>query len=503
MTVRPKIAVAGFQHETNTFAPTRASLADFEKHDGWPGLTAGADLFDVFPPLNIPLGGFLNAAEDAMDLVPILWASAEPSGYVEESAFETLADRILSGISAGGTLDGIYLDLHGAMVVEHLDDGAGELLRRIRRQVGDDLPLVVSLDLHANVTETMVEQASIVTVFRTYPHIDMAETGARACTFLKRLLADPGRLFKERRLLPFLLPLSAQSTDLSPAKDIYRDMIAYESPGLWNLEFAMGFPPADIWDSGSAFLAYGRDAEETRAAADGFLKLAMDCESEFHNDLLEPEDAVAIARENAGPGRTYVLADVQDNPGAGGTSDTTGLIAALIAGKAQNAAVGIFWDPDSAALAHQAGLGARIDLELGGRSGPAGVAPYACLCEVEALGSGRFTCTGPMYGGSQADLGPMACLRICDGECDVRIVVASARFQAADQAPFRHVGVEPAAQSILVLKSTAHFRADFAPLAKRILLVKAPGHNPCDLSGLTYEKLRPKVRLGPKGCLRA
>jgi microcystin degradation protein MlrC len=499
---RPRIAVAGFQHETNTFAPTRASLVDFEKQDAWPALTAGEALYDVFPPLNIPLGGFLKAARDSMDLVPLLWASAEPSGHVEETAYEAIADSILSGIESAGKLDGIYLDLHGAMVTEHLDDGEGELLRRIRMLVGDDLPLAVSLDLHANVTEAMVEHASIMTVFRTYPHIDMAATGARACGFLYRILENQERIFKERRLLPFLLPLSAQSTDLSPAKEIYRDLIAYEAPGLLNLEFAMGFPPADLWDSGSAFLAYGNDPEETQAAADGFLKLALDLESEFHNDLLEPDEAVSTAVVESGPGRTYVLADVQDNPGAGGTSDTTGLLQALVKGRAKKAALGIFWDPASAAAAHEAGCGARIRFELGGKSGPAGVDPFIHDCEVEALGSGQFTCTGPMYGGSKAELGLMACLRVCDDASEVRVVVSSKRFQAADQAPFRHVGAEPAEQNILVLKSTAHFRADFTPLAAKIILVKALGHHPCDFTKLDYKKLRGNVRLGPMGPLR-
>lgn len=502
MSARPRIAVAGFQHETNTFAPTRSTLADFEKHDGWPALTVGEELFDVFLPLNIPLGGFLKAAGESMDLVPLLWASAEPSGYVEETAYETIVGRILSGLSGAGKLDGIYLDLHGAMVSEHLDDGEGELLRRIREEMGEDLPLVVSLDLHANVTEAMVAHSSFMTVFRTYPHIDMAETGSRACGFLYEIVKHQEPLAKERRLLPYLLPLSAQSTDLSPAKDIYRDLIAYQAPGLWNLEFAMGFPPADLWDSGSTFLAYGSDPEETRAAADGFLKLAMEMEPEFHNDLLEPDDAVSLAVAESGPGKTYVLADVQDNPGAGGTADTTGLLQALVKGQAKKAALGIFWDPQSTAAAHEAGVGARLKFELGGKMGPAGVIPYTHECEVETLGSGQFVCTGPMYGGCDADLGLMACLRLCDDSSDVRLVVSSKRFQAADQAPFRHVGVEPIEQNILVLKSTAHFRADFTSLARKILLVQAPGHNPCELSGLTYQKLRPGVRLGPLGPVR-
>ena len=173
---KPKFAVAGFQHETNTFSPIFAGLSDFMRVDGWPGLTEGPDVPSVFRPMNIPIGGFIAAAEGEAKLVPILWASAEPSNLVSEEAFETIAAKILAGISDAMPVDGVYLDLHGAMVTEQFEDGEGELLRRVRDLAGESMPIAISLDLHANVTEEMVNTANIVTIFRTYPHLDMAET---------------------------------------------------------------------------------------------------------------------------------------------------------------------------------------------------------------------------------------------------------------------------------------------------------------------------------------
>ena len=163
MTSRPRIAIAGFQHETNTFAPFGAGYEDFAQADGWPALTTGAAILDLFPAVNIPIGGFIAAAGD-LDLVPIAWASAEPCSYVSDDAFDRIAGLICDGIATAGRLDGIYLDLHGAMVTASHEDGEGELLRRLRRVVGPDLPIVASLDMHANVTRAMVELADALAI---------------------------------------------------------------------------------------------------------------------------------------------------------------------------------------------------------------------------------------------------------------------------------------------------------------------------------------------------
>ena len=195
--------------------------------------------------------------------------------------------------------------------------------------------------------------------------------------------------------------------------------------------------------------------------------------------------------------RPTVLADVQDNPGAGATSDTTGLLRALVQGGAQGAVLALLWDPEAAAEAHQAGAGARLALALGGRFPAAGSGPYEAEVLVERLSDGRFQCTGEMYGGCEVALGKMALLRIVDPLADVRVIVSSLRFQCLDLAIFRHMGVEPAEQRILAVKSTVHYQADFAPIAGEIRHVGSPGANPCRLQRVPYRRLRSGLRRMP------
>lgn len=493
-----KIAVGGFQHETNTFAPHLAHYEDFVKPDGWPGLTQGEDLFAVMAGLNIPLAGFIEAArQSGHQLHPMLWCSAEPSSYVTRDAFEKVSELFCASLQAAGELDAVYLDLHGAMVVEHFEDGEGELLRRVRQIIGPKLPLLVSLDLHANVTEAMVEHATVITIFRTYPHLDMATTGARACELLNTALAGE-KIFGGMRKIPFLFPLTSQCTDFEPCKSIYRTVEQLTAPSILSADFATGFPPADIKECGAAMLAYGTDQSAVDSVLGELYQQVLDAEPSFANELLSADQAVQRAMKNTSS-KPVVLADAQDNPGAGGTSDTTGLLEALINNHARGAVLAILYDPEVAQLAHQSGVGSTIEVSLGGKSGPDGVLPITGRFEVESLADGRFVFTGAMNKDSKAELGPMALLRVDDAECDVRVVVGCLRAQCLDQAIFRHLGIEPSAQSILAVKSSVHFRADFDPIAAETLVVAAPGVHPCRLVDLPYQNLRRGVRLEPMG----
>ena len=239
------IAVGGFQHETNTFAPHLATLEAFERADSWPALTRGADLFEVMHGLNIPLSGFnQRAQQDGHRLIPLCWCSAEPSSYVTREAFERVADLICTPLTDIDGLDAVYLDLHGAMVAEHYQDGEGELLRRMRATVGPSVPIVISLDLHANVTEAMLEHCDAMTIYRTYPHLDMAATGARAYDLLQPLLAGHS-LHKALRKIPFLFPLTSQCTSFDPCKSIYDGLSCLAAAaGIASVDFATGFPAA-------------------------------------------------------------------------------------------------------------------------------------------------------------------------------------------------------------------------------------------------------------------
>src|SRR6266481_5881428 len=303
---------------------------------------------------------------------------------------------IVDGIKAAGSIDAVYLDLHGAMVTEHLDDGDGEILARVRKVIGKDLPLVVSLDLHANVTPQMVEQADALIAYRTYPHVDMADTGCAAARHLALLLRTKQRLAKAFRQLPFLIPISWQCTNDQPTKAIYQKLAALQSEAVPTLSFAPGFPAADFVHCGPSVFAYGRTRQDADAAVDKIAALIENHEDDFDGRIYSPDEGVRLAMELAKTARKpIVIADTQDNPGAGGDSDTTGMLRALVRNNAKRAALGVIYDPQSAKAAHAAGVGATVTLALGGKSGIPGDAPYKESFVVEKLSDGKFVAPGP------------------------------------------------------------------------------------------------------------
>jgi len=489
------IAVGGMQHETNTFAPSQADYRAFEQGGGWPPVQFGESLFAAVEGANIPVRGAIDALRAANHrLVPLAWAAASPSAQVTDDAFERIVGELIARLRAAGPIDGVYLDLHGAMVTDSHDDGEGEILRRVREVVGPRIPVVASLDLHANVTQAMVAHADALSIYRTYPHIDMAPTGARAASLLCGLLSTGDRPEKGFHRFDFLTGLPSQSTFIEPAKSLFALLERIERDTGAAMSFAPGFPMADFPECGMSALAYGTPSAAQRALAQ-FAPAVEDAEPQFRMELLDPAAAVRRAIEIGAPGRPAVLADTQDNPGAGGNGDTTGLLAELIAQRAPDAVLGLLIDAASARRAHDAGIGATLEFSLGETSGIPGRVPLAGRFTVERLGDGKFECTGPMFKGFRMTLGPMALLR----SGGVRVLLASRKVQAADQEMFRHLGVEPAAQRIVALKSSVHFRADFEPIAGAVLVVRSPGPALADPADFRWSRLRPGIRLGPLG----
>jgi microcystin degradation protein MlrC len=490
-----RIAIGGLHHETNSFAPQVATFERFVEADGWPPLLRGKAMLPGCAGINLAITGFADAARAAgHELVPLLWANSCPSGPVTEDAFERLAAMLVEDLVAAGPLDGLFLDLHGAMVTEHLEDGEGELLRRLRASA-PRLPIVAALDLHANLSAAMVELSEALVAYRTYPHIDLAATGARCLAPLERAIAGE-RPAKAWRRMGFLVPLPWQCTTIEPGRGLYALLAELEANGVASASICMGFPAADTPVCGPAVLAYAADAATADAAADRLAAAFDAAEPRFAGKLWDAADAVAYAKA-AATDRTLILADTQDNPGGGGSSDTTGLLAALIEARAEGALLALLCDPDAAATAHRAGVGAVLHgLALGGRHGPDGVGPLIGGFEVLRLGDGRFTATGPMYGGNRMELGPMALLR-SRAAPGVEIAIASRRLQAADRAILKHLGVDPAAKRLLALKSSVHFRADFEALADEILVVAAPGANIADPAQLPFRRLPATMRRHP------
>ena len=499
-----RIAIGGFQHETNTFAHAPTQWQDFASADTWPGLLDGpALLAEMTPtanaaPRNIPVAGFIAASQASQHtLIPTIWCAAGPSGRVTRDAFERIVTQLTAGIAAAAP-DAVYLDLHGAMAAEHVDDADGDILARVRAVIGADVPLVASLDLHANVSEQMLTQADVLIAYRTYPHVDMAATGARAFDALARLLAGQPRAHMAWRRIPYLIPLCWQCTDSAPAQGLYALLDAPTPHGGDTHSFAMGFPAADVEKCGPTVWAYAATASAAENTAQALLSAITAAETDFSGEILAASTAVARAIELvATRGGPVVIADAQDNPGAGGSADTTSLLKALVdggAGRIGGVVLGLLVDAQAAQQAHAAGVGARLRLALGGKSGVAGDTPFEAEFMVERLHGGDVRATGSVFHGYQLTLGPSACL-VVDG---VRVVVVSKPVQLLDLALLRFICIEPAEQHIIAVKSTVHFRADFAPIASDILICAAPGAFLLDPALLPWRKLPPQVRRTPQ-----
>lgn len=499
-----KIFIAGFQHETNTFAPSKADWAAFQRGEAFPPYRRGPAIVDAYAGQNIPIGGFIDAArERGWELSPSVWAGATPSAHVTEDAFERIAGAIVEDLSqalAQADIDAVYLDLHGAAVAEHLEDPEGELLGRIRAIVGIARPIVASLDLHANVTRRMLDEADALVAYRTYPHVDTADTGRLAAELLARRMARGEREPLAVRRLGFLLPLNAQCTMVEPAASAYQLLRELDAKHGTVLSFATGFPAADIAECGPVVWGYGAQAD---AAVDALFARIDRPRAQWRLDFLSPREAVVQALSIAeGSTRPVIIADTQDNPGAGGDSNTTGMLRALLAEHAGErhpgrVALGLMFDPAAAAAAHAAGVGAELDIGLGTevptwggqRSDPVVRGRFT----VRALSNGEVVLKGPMAHGGVLSLGPSACLEI-DG---VLIAVASGKSQMLDRELFRFLGIEPEAMKLLVNKSSVHFRADFAPIASRILVAKAPGPMAADPADLPWTRLPATMALRP------
>lgn len=494
------ILIAGFQHETNTFAPSRANYDNFERGEGHPAMPRGAAMLEL-RDVNLPAGGFIRAAESAgWNLVPVLWAGASPSAHVSADAYERIAGEIVAAVERGG-FDAVYLDLHGAMVSENFDDGEGELLARVRRAVGAAVPVVASLDLHANVSERMLANADALVAYRTYPHVDMAETGARAAALLNTLFGRGTPFARAVRRLPFLIPINGMCTLLEPSRSMYALLGEQERRGgVQSLSFAPGFPAADFPECGPVIWGYGDTPEAVEAAVGALYERMIADEARWQVPFLSPDAAVAealrlgadAAHAQAGP---VVIADTQDNPGAGADSNTAGMLRALVAANVQDAAMGLFFDREAAAAAHAAGVGATLALSLGGKSGVPDDTPFEGHFEVVALSDGRCRYDGPMMHGMEVELGPVACLRIGG----VLLAVSSTKAQMLDRNLYRVAGIEPERMKILVNKSSVHFRADFEPIARAVLVAKAPGPMTADPADLPWRHLKPGMRLKPNG----
>ncbi len=483
-----RIVAAMMKHETNTFSPVPTDLARF----GARGLRFGQDAVDAYRGTNTPLAAYLDvAAAMGAEVVVPLAAEAPPSGPVRREAYEEMAARILDAVGAG--CDAVMLDLHGAMVAEHLEDGEGELLARIRA-LRPGIPACVALDMHCNLTARMVANCDAMAGYKTYPHVDMREAGERA----GRILA--GKL--EGRLAPVMAwgqaPLLAQTLRMGtadePMRSIQEAAREAERGGLLAATLFGGFPLADIADAGvSAVVVADGDAARAAAARDELLARAWAARAEFvyrHRDLGATLDAAARLQNSIPRGRPVVLLDHADNVASGGTADVMDVVEAVLRKELPDVAMAAIHDPAAVRQMRAAGVGAQVAIDLGGRSEMPSIGrrprPLRVEGRVAHLSDGRWRIEGPMYTGVMADAGPTAVL----DTGRMRIVVVSLHHEPFDLGIFTSNGIDPRAQRYLLLKSRIHYRAGFAPLASETFTCDGAGVTTSDNAQLRFARVR-------------
>ena len=481
MSGRLKIVVAMMMHETNTFSPVPTPLAAFRP-------LSGAAAIEEFKDTNTQLGGFLHAAQEmgAEVTVPIA-AGAHPSGYVERAAYEDMCDAIVGGIRDG--CDAAFLALHGAMVAEHFDDGEGELLRRIRA-VAPRLPIAVGLDFHSHMTAPMVEHATVIAGYRTYPHIDMGETAQRAGRTLARALAGevvPAMVWGSR---PMMTSTLVHTPSRQPMRDIMDMATEAETSGaVLNASGFGGFPHADIPHiSCSAVIVCDRRTDQGRALLDRLMAMAWERREAFLYKGAPLATQISHARTlGEGP---IVLVDHGDNTASGGTQDVMSVIEEVTRQGLADVVAGPICDPASVARIVAAGTAASVTLPLGGKIDmpQIGLAarPLTVTGRVTRITDGEFVVTGPMATGTRVRMGRTAVL----DTGSVQIVVSERRAEPFDLGVFTHCGIDPRRKRYVLIKSRQHFRAGFEPIARHIVLCDGEGVTSSDLRLFTYKKRR-------------
>lgn len=481
-----RIALGGFLHETSTCVKTRTTIKDFEFDRG---IIRGSDLLERFRNTNICTGGFIDGAEKYdFEPVPLLRASAFPGGLIVREDYESLKQELLDRLAAaereGGPVDGVLLDLHGAMVVDGIDDGDGDIIAAFRKAIGPDRPIVVVQDLHGNHTRFRVEQADALVGYDTFPHVDMAERGLECA----KIIAETVRGIIRPKMAIYQLPMfwatRRQVTAHPPMNEVIQCMHEMEKrPGIISITVSTGFPWADVPEVGSSVIVVADgDRDLAERTADEFGQWIWSRRERWDSPPIAVRDALAEG-ERLGK-YPIILADHTDNTGGGSPGDSTEVLRTFLDLQLEKALLLYMVDPEVAQQAHEAGVGKRISVTLGGKSDPVQGMPIRAEAEVVAISDGKFAYDGPMFAGLTGSMGTSAWLRIGG----VSVVVVCAREQPFDSAFARSLGIDCRAMKYIALKSAAHFRAAFEPFAGSIFNVDAAGIHTHIFKNLPYKK---------------
>lgn len=477
-----RIVTGTISHETNVYSNIKTDLEEFRKRR----LVYGDELFTEFEGTKTPAGGIIDGCRmNGYELVPTVFASATPSGTVTREAFNTLLEDILKGVREAGDVDAAVLHLHGAGVSEEYPDIEGKVLMEVRKLMGDK-PLVATFDLHANYTQTMVDNADLLIGYDTYPHVDGYERGVEAVNLTRRMLEgdlEPATGFRQPPMLP---ALQSQFTGSYPMTRLLEEAHRMEAlPGVETITVAAGFPWSDIPEAGMSFIvSTNNDQELANRLAGELHDLAWSIRRDFLVRPMPLKDALQrVAKAEKGP---VVMADIGDNPGGGTPEDGTTVLKAVLEEGLTGGIFALIWDPVAVEKAQQAKVGNTVEVDLGGHTDDMHGKPLTLTGRVKHISDGMFINKGPMSTGSQMDMGPTVVLETGGNE----VIVTTKRLQPLDLEVYRSLGLEPTEKRFIVVKSSVHFRAAHSPIASEIIELDTPGLTSPRLAGFGFKNIR-------------
>jgi microcystin degradation protein MlrC len=472
-----RIAIAGFSHESNTFAAKPTTLQDFS-------IWRGQEMIDHYAPTFHEIAGFIAGADEYdFDLQATLGANATPSGTVTRQAYETIVGEILDNLrGAKGQIDGVLLALHGAMVTEDYPQGDGETVRRVRELMGPDFPIVVTHDYHGNIPEQLIRDSNALIIYKTNPHIDQRERGLQAADLLVktiRKVVKPVTAFRKPKVL---FNIAFHNTSIPPMQPIMQAAIDLEKePGILAVSIAAGYQYADVPEMGPSIVVVAdRDQALAERGAQRLADMMWAARDELTPNLPDPAEAVRLAMNaSATP---VALFDAGDNVGGGAAADSTLILDELLKQKADGWVVAIY-DPESVEACAKAGIGATVSLKVGGKSDKTHGPTLPITGRVRTLHIGTFEETERRHGGARyGDAGLSSVVevnRTAPGKGGL-LVLNSKRTAPMSIHQLTSVGIVPQQQKILVAKGTVAPRAAYAPVSADIIMVDSGGA--CDMN---------------------
>jgi microcystin degradation protein MlrC len=474
-----RLIAGGIMHETHTFSAEPTTLERLT-------VVARGDELLAFAGVNHSLGGVIDACrERGIELAPAFFADGVSTGVPDRETFDALVEELCTRIVAALPADGIVLTLHGAMVAEGFPDAEAEIVRRVREVAGPDLPIAVTLDLHANIGQAMVDRVTVITTYDTYPHVDAAERAREAVDLLVRTIQGEIRPTMALAKPPLMPVPQAIATGEGPFKTLVARAHEMERTGeAITVTVAGGFAYADVPEAGIGLLVTtDDDPEAARRLADELATLAWSLRHAMIVRNTPPAEAVAEAM--AFPAGPVMLVDVGDNIGGGTPGDGTVLLAELLAQDAREATI-VIADAEAARAAFAAGVGEMVEVAVGGKTDRLHGDPVPVAGRVRLLCDGQWVHEGPENAGVPVAMGPTAVLR-CGG---VNLVLTTRKSLPGDQQQLKAVGIDPARQHIIVVKAAVRWRGGFGPIAKHAVYADTPGLGSVDLQRFLYRHIR-------------